>query len=348
MPQIETGDSGKKRDGRDTDHVVTSHKVAGESVSGEPMAPAYEPKFKSFSSVAKQGVDQVLHTVSQFCIEDKEKGKVITANGEKSAWEPRPSFMEGLRQAVQGRSKEEAELRQAEFSIAYMTRKAAQFLQDASGDLVDGLKRCFGQESSSEKMTESQESASDRGEPTVPAAEQSTPTPSGITDQSQTKISETPSVPAAQSESSHQNPDGMRQADLRDTVDGVLLAQEPSQTGSNWLNEKWIQGEARKLLDATKKVKDKWLYEESGSLHQVNSVPEAVISNYRVLLKSPKRDQGEFHTAIARKHEDGKPDTLMASPTFFTHGTKLLIPDGSFKITNERYKKEFSPFSKAN
>jgi hypothetical protein len=80
----------------------------------------------------------------------------------------------------------------------------------------------------------------------------------------------------------------------------------------------------------------------------VNSVPEAVISNYRVLLKSPKRDQGEFHTAIARKHEDGKPDTLMASPTFFTHGTKLLIPDGSFKITNERYKKEFSPFSKAN
>ncbi|MFN8656185.1 MAG: hypothetical protein U0105_07580 [Candidatus Obscuribacterales bacterium] len=192
MPQIETGDSGKKRDGRDTDHV-TSHKIAGESISSEPMAPAYEPKFKSFSSVAKQGVDQVLHTVSQFCIEDKEKGKVITANGEKSAYEPRPSFMEGLRQAIQGHSKDETERLQAEFSIAYMTRKATQFFQDASGSIVSGFQRCVGLDDASQKNSVKQNLSVDQetGQQTITIGKRTYPA-SDITGQSLAQMSDVP------------------------------------------------------------------------------------------------------------------------------------------------------------
>lgn len=192
MPQIETGDSGKKRDSRDIDHV-TSHKVAGESISSEPMAPAYEPKFKSFSSVAKQGVDQVLHTVSQFCIEDKEQGKLITANGEKSAYEPRPSFLEGLKQAVHGHSKEEADRLQAEFSIAYMTRKATQFFQDASGRIVNGFQRCVGLDDSSQKNSVKQNLSVDQetGQQTITIGKRTYPA-SDVTGQSLAQMSDVP------------------------------------------------------------------------------------------------------------------------------------------------------------
>lgn len=204
MAKFETTDSGKKRDGRDTDHAVTSHKVAGESISGEPMAPAYEPKFKSFSGIAKQGVDQVLHTVSQFCIEDKEQGKLITANGEKSAYEPRPSFMEGLKQAVQGHSKEEADRLQAEFSIAYMTRKATQFFQDASGSIVDGFQRCFGLENKSAKNAGAQNLSVDQetGQQTITIGKRTYPA-SDITGQSLAQMSDVPNQTAAPDELEH-------------------------------------------------------------------------------------------------------------------------------------------------
>ncbi len=192
MPQIETGDSGKTRDSRDVDHV-TSHKVAGESISGEPMAPAYEPKFKSFSGIAKQGVDQVLHTVSQFCIEDKEQGKLITATGEKPAYEPRPSFLEGLKQAVQGHSKEEADRLQAEFSIAYMTRKATQFFQDASGSIVSGFQRCVGLDDSNQKNSVKQNLGLDQetGQQTITIGKRTYPA-SDITGQSLAQMSDVP------------------------------------------------------------------------------------------------------------------------------------------------------------
>lgn len=143
MPKPDSGDAGERKLAQ-TD-VQTTPKVAGESITGEAMAVAYEPHFKSFSGSGDNRLSAAGKSVSEFCIEDKESGKLITAEGERPASEPRPSFLLGLKQALQGdHSPEETARLQAEFSISYMTRKASEFVRQTAENLMDGIQHCFG------------------------------------------------------------------------------------------------------------------------------------------------------------------------------------------------------------
>ncbi|MFN8656177.1 MAG: hypothetical protein U0105_07540 [Candidatus Obscuribacterales bacterium] len=139
MAKADTQDGGEQRKPLHGE-VSTTAKVAHEAISSEPMAAAYEPKFKSFSGAAAERLGAITASVAEFCIEDKEQGKLITAKGEHSNAEPRHSFLQGLKQVLQGgQTPEESDRLQAEFSIAYMMRKASQFMQETAGRVMEGL-----------------------------------------------------------------------------------------------------------------------------------------------------------------------------------------------------------------
>lgn len=138
----------------------TSAKVASESVTDEPQAQAYEPKFKSFSSrndkvtldaddplaqlMAKVNGQrdgaQAGHAVTEFALEDKDAGKLITARGERNLHQPKQSWIDGLKQiADDAKSPEELAQRQGQFSIDYMMRK----LPDSLRSAVDSAQKAF-------------------------------------------------------------------------------------------------------------------------------------------------------------------------------------------------------------
>lgn len=133
----------QSKDGGDNNKPTTPAKFASEGITGDQQAPRYEPKFTSFSG----GHDKKLH-VHHFVIEDKEKGVQHTAHGEQKVGQqterntdhpehkaehtehkPRASFLAGLKSILDAATNpKEAEAKQAEFSIAYMLRKAQEMM----------------------------------------------------------------------------------------------------------------------------------------------------------------------------------------------------------------------------
>ncbi len=158
----------------------TPVKLINESITDETQAPAYEPKFKSFSSsrddaktdsddnalielmnrvnahqkagenTAQAIVHSVSETVSEFMIEDKDKGVQITARGDRpiagvgkdattddaKANPPRKSFIDGLKAIFDGTSTPDEKAQQeAQFTIEYILRKA----RETVGSAFDAL-----------------------------------------------------------------------------------------------------------------------------------------------------------------------------------------------------------------
>lgn len=159
----------------------TPVKLINESITDETQAPAYEPKFKSFSSsrddaktdsddnalielmnrvnahqkagenTAQAIVHSVSETVSEFMIEDKDKGVQITARGDRpisgspkdgtagdAKAEPpaRKSFVDGLKAIFDGTSTPDEKAQQeAQFTIEYILRKA----RETFGSALDAI-----------------------------------------------------------------------------------------------------------------------------------------------------------------------------------------------------------------
>lgn len=134
----------------------TSPKTAAEAISDQQQAPAYEPKFKTFSGQSDHVLPQAhcsgaesnagstdwfgqlmnrLHSrdlsgkavnqVAEFVLEDKDAGTEVSSKGER--YVARPSYLQGLQvQLKDAKTAEEAEKLQSIFSIEYMLQKARQ------------------------------------------------------------------------------------------------------------------------------------------------------------------------------------------------------------------------------
>lgn len=159
----ENGEHAKSQDNSaegDKNVASTSAKVAGESVTAETQATRYEQKFTSFSSSRQDesaAVDDPVRAlmnrvnshrgdarhaqsagsaVSEFILEDMEKGIQVTARGNRTIGEkttadppPRQSFLDGLKAVFdRAKSPEEAASLQSAFSIEYIMRKAKEAL----------------------------------------------------------------------------------------------------------------------------------------------------------------------------------------------------------------------------
>jgi hypothetical protein len=127
----------------------TSAKVAGEAVTDDAQAPRYQPTFTSFSSSndkvslddsdplkqvmdgnAQRRGEHIVPSVSEFALEDKQAGKVITARGERSLSEPRQSWMDGLKKVIDdAKSPVEFAQCQGKLCIDYIERKAQEALR---------------------------------------------------------------------------------------------------------------------------------------------------------------------------------------------------------------------------
>lgn len=131
----ESGSGGDKFDDHPKETILLSGHIAKDAITDDPQAAPYEPKFKTFSggndqflsAVSKQG-----QAVSEFAIEDKEKGRIYTASGEhgmENSYRPRLSFLIGLQAATKDApTAEERERLQSVFSIDYMMRKAKELM----------------------------------------------------------------------------------------------------------------------------------------------------------------------------------------------------------------------------
>jgi hypothetical protein len=126
----------------------TSAKVAGEAVTDEAQAQRYQPTFTSFSSCNdkaslddddplklvmdcnRQGRGEHGSGVAELALEDKQAGKVITARGERNLYEPRQSWMDGLKKVIDdAKNPEEFAERQGKLCIDYIERKAQEALR---------------------------------------------------------------------------------------------------------------------------------------------------------------------------------------------------------------------------
>lgn len=128
--------SEKNRAERKADQVTqeecvskTTGKVAAEAISDEVQAPAYQPKFKSFSR--ELGAAKTGSAVAEFVLEDKHSGKEYTASGERNV--ARHSFLQGLKTALESaKTPDEEEAVRAFFSIEYILRKASGLVDSVS------------------------------------------------------------------------------------------------------------------------------------------------------------------------------------------------------------------------
>lgn len=141
----ESGSGGDKFDDHPKETILLSGHIAKDAITDDPQAAPYEPKFKTFSgndqilsAVSKQG-----QAVSEFAIEDNEKGRIYTASGEQSmenSYRPRLSFLIGLQAATKDApTAEERERLQSVFSIDYMMRKAKELMGFSQTTNLNGV-----------------------------------------------------------------------------------------------------------------------------------------------------------------------------------------------------------------
>lgn len=132
---------------------LTSKKVADESVTDETQAERHEKHFTSFSSsnsslkiddsdplkqfVRGAGSHTREQSASEFAIEDKQLGRIVTARGER--YEPRTSWTVGLKNLVsQDPQDANAEQKLLEYCVSYIDR-SLQRLANATQGALQGV-----------------------------------------------------------------------------------------------------------------------------------------------------------------------------------------------------------------
>lgn len=291
MAKSDVNDAGDRKKFQAKESATTD-KVAGESISDDPMAAAYEPRFKSFSGI-KAG--HLGASVSEFCIEDAINGKLITAQGERSTSGPRLSFVQGLKQVLHGdHSPEETARLQAEFSIAYMTRKASQFFQQTAGALIDGIQHCFAspqdsRHASAETLPQQSANVFDDQQPVD-------------------KDTATGEETIAKGRSAHGALDIIAQTPSQQSDAPHQPSEAPVFPGFKFLDQINVK--------PVKDYVESW--ERSGSVHEIPSIGKALLDTSKTILDDPKRNVGEFNFAIGEK--DGK---LYESSLWYNPGVKI-------------------------
>ncbi len=276
--------------------------------------------------------------VSEFVLEDAEAGKEHTSKGER--YVARPSFMQGLRKVFDSdASAEEVERLQGAFSIDYMLNKARQWAAGALNKLGgdSGIGGGPGGGPTNEKSPAGQPISEAESLP-HPAANRYTSnieedalrrhhlSPEarliafGTGDGTMSDAGYTPEAKAQGEQAAPATTTYDTDSVIADAGNDSRSNLAPSSGGRTWEKAKNapVSDLIKHQAKGDKQLRDyidKW--EVSGEIHEVKSVPKAILETYSSLINDPRRNQGEFNFAFAQVG-----DKIYMSRVWFNPGVK--------------------------